>query len=88
MVKRYEVYEGELSGACTVSITDVQAENLKLKTENNELKTRIAAIRAALNIPHPIVEQTLDEWHKLLAKQDRDRDPAEFRNFQVTKDDP
>jgi hypothetical protein len=60
-----------------------------LKAENAALRQKLYAVSTVIALPHPLVELTLQSWHDLLDKQDRERPVGELANYSVfTKDKP
>jgi hypothetical protein len=56
------------------------AENTQLTQECIALRAQLAAIRRILDMPRGKA-QALCEWHALLDKQDREREPGELPDF-------
>ena len=59
-----------------------------LKAENAALRQKLYAVSTVIALPHPLVELTLQSWHDLLDKQDRERPLGELANYSFTKDKP
>ena len=60
-----------------------------LKAENAALRQKLYAVSTVIALPHPLITHTIQTWHDLLDKQDRERPLGELANYSVfTKDKP